>query len=121
MFDRIEKIKIFRKFLLSYLLILIIPLFTSLIIYQVSIHIIKDYASENSKNLLNQTKDMIDQKNDEIENFVYQMSLNPEINQLMYRKSNTDINIAYDIYKVQNSINPYWYTNKLFNNFYIYF
>lgn len=121
MFDRLEKVRIFRKFLLSYLLILIIPLLASLVIYQVSIHIIKDYASENSKNLLNQTKNMIDQKNNEIENFVYQMSLNPEINQLMHRKSNTDINIAYDIYKVQNSINPYWYTNKLFNKFYIYF
>lgn len=121
MFDRLEKINIFRKFLLSYLLILIIPLLASLIIYQVSIHKMKDYASENSKNLLNQTKDIIDQKNNEIENFVYQMSVNPEINQLMYRKSNTDMNIAYDIYKVQNSINPYWYTNKLFSDFYIYF
>lgn len=121
MFDRLEKIKIFRKFLLSYLLILIIPLLASFIVYQVNIHKIKDYASENSKNLLNQTKDIIDKKNDEIENFVYQMSLNPEINQLMNRKSNTDVNIAYDIYKVQNSINPYWYTNKLFSNFYIYF
>ena len=29
MFDRLEKIKIFRKFLLSYLLILIIPLLAS--------------------------------------------------------------------------------------------
>ncbi|WP_190284968.1 helix-turn-helix domain-containing protein [Bacillus sp. S3] len=121
MFDRLEKIKIFRKFLFSYLMILIIPLLASLVIYQVSVHKMKDYASENSKNLLNQTKDIINQKNDEIENFVYQMSLNPEINQLMYRTSNADINIAYDIYKVQNSINPYWNTNKLFNNFYIYF
>ncbi|WP_419955507.1 helix-turn-helix domain-containing protein [Neobacillus niacini] len=121
MFDRLEKIKIFRKFLLSYLMILIIPLVASLVIYQVSVHKLKDYASENSKNLLNQTKDIIDQKNDEIENFVYQMSLNPEINQLMYRTSNADINIAYDIYKVQNSINPYWNTNKLFTNFYIYY
>lgn len=102
-------------------MILIIPLLASLVIYQVSVYKIKDYASENSKNLLNQTKDIIDQKNDEIENFVYQMSLNPEINQLMLRKSNSDINIPYNIYKVQNSINPYWYTNKLFNNFYIYF
>ena len=71
--------------------------------------------------MLNQTKDIIDQKNDEIEKFVYQMSLNPEINQLMNRTSSTDMNIAYDIYKVQNSISPYWYTNKLFRNFYIYF
>lgn len=102
-------------------MILIIPLVASLVIYQVSVHKLKDYASENSKNLLNQTKDIIDQKNDEIENFVYQMSLNPEINQLMYRTSNADINIAYDIYKVQNSINPYWNTNKLFTNFYIYY
>ncbi|WP_045517137.1 helix-turn-helix domain-containing protein [Neobacillus niacini] len=121
MFERLEKITIFRKFLFSYLLILIIPLLASLIIYQVSIHKIKEYASENSKSLLNQTKDIIDQNNDEIERFVYQMSLNPEINQLMNRTLSTEMNIAYDIYKVQNSIKPYLYTNKLFRNFYIYF
>ncbi|NWQ40734.1 helix-turn-helix domain-containing protein [Bacillus sp. EB106-08-02-XG196] len=121
MFDRLEKITVFRKFLLSYLLILVIPLLASLIIYQVSIHKISENATENSKNLLNQTKEIIDQKNDEIEKFVYQMSLNPEINQLMNRTSSTDLNIAYDIYKVQNSISPYWLTNQLFRNFYIYF
>ncbi|MEH7011721.1 hypothetical protein V7087_13075 [Neobacillus niacini] len=97
MFDRLEKINIFRKFLLSYLLILIIPLLESLIIYQVNIHKIKDYASENSKNLLNQTRDIIDKKNDEIENFIYQMSLNLEINQLMYRKTRTDMKVAYEM------------------------
>lgn len=121
MFDRLKKIKIFRRFLISYLLILIIPLLTSFIGYQVSINKVKEYATEDSKNLLNQTRDNIDNKNDEIENFVYQMSLNPEINQLIYRKSDKELNIAYDLYKVQNSISPYWYTNKLFRNFYIYF
>ncbi|EKN65263.1 AraC family transcriptional regulator [Neobacillus bataviensis LMG 21833] len=121
MFDRLEKINIFRKFLLSYILILIIPLLASFIIYQISIYKIKENASATSQNLLNQTKDIIDQKNDEIEKFVYQMSLNPEINQLMYQKSTVDMNLAYDLYKVQKSIHPYGYTNKLFRNFYIYF
>ena len=63
---------------------------------------------------------MIDKRNEEMENFVYQMSQNQEINQLMYRNS-TDPNITYDIYKVRESIRPYWYTNPLFENFYIYF
>ncbi|GHH97826.1 AraC family transcriptional regulator [Neobacillus kokaensis] len=121
MFARLEKINIFRKFLLSYILILVIPLLASVIVYKVSIHKLKDYATENSKNLLNQTKDIIDQKNEEIEKFVFQMSLNPDINQLMYRKSKNDINFGYEAYKVRNSLQPYLYTNKLFSNFYIYF
>lgn len=63
---------------------------------------------------------MIDKRNEEIENFVYQMSMNQDINQLMYRKP-SDPEITYDIYRVLNSIRPYWYTNHFFKNFYIYF
>ena len=88
MLNNLEKIPIFRKLFLSYILILVIPLVTSDIVYQVSIHKIKENATENSKNLLNQTRDIIDRKNEELENFVYQISLNPDINELMYRKSN---------------------------------
>ncbi|MGE8079849.1 AraC family transcriptional regulator [Peribacillus loiseleuriae] len=121
MFNRFEKIDIFRKLLLSYILILVIPLTASFIIYQVSIHEIKENATENSKNLLNQTRDLIDRKNEELETFVYQLSLNPDINQLMYRKSNEDENIVYDTYKVRNSLKQYQHKNGFFQNFYIYF
>ena len=89
MFDYLEKIRIFRRFLFSYILILVIPLLASVIVYQVSIHKIKENATENSINLLNQTKDIISRKNKELETFVYQMSFNTEINQLMFRKSMT--------------------------------
>lgn len=121
MFDYFDKINVFRKFLFSYILILVIPLAASFIVYQVSIHEIKENATENSKKLLNQTKDIIDQKNEELETFVYELSLNPDIKQLMYRKSNTDKNIPYDIYKIRNSIKQYQHANTLFQNFYIYF
>ena len=98
-----------------------IPLLASVIVYQVSIHKIKENATENSINLLNQTKDIISRKNKELETFVYQMSFNTDINQLMFRKSIDDVNVVYDMYKVRESIKPYGYSNTLFSDFYIYF
>ncbi len=121
MFHYFEKVRIYRTILLSYVLILVIPLISSFIIYQISIHKIKENATENSKNLLNQTKDTIDRKNEELENFVYQLSINQDINQLIYRKGKTTSNYVYDIYKIKNSMKPYGYTNTLFQDFYIYF
>ena len=121
MFGYFEKITIFRKLFLSYILILVIPLVTSYIVYQVSIFEINENATEKSKNLLDQTRDIIDRKNEELETFVYQLSLNPEINELMYRKSNQDKNTVYDTYKVRNSMKNYQYMNTIYQDFYIYF
>ncbi|WP_318614775.1 helix-turn-helix domain-containing protein [Sporosarcina sp. YIM B06819] len=121
MFNSFEKVTIFRKLFLSYILILVIPLVTSFIVYQVSIFEINENATQKSKNLLNQTRDIIDRKNEELETFVYQLSLNPEINELMNRKSNQDKNTVYDTYKVLNSIKNYQYTNTIYQDFYIYF
>ncbi|WP_422657720.1 helix-turn-helix domain-containing protein [Paenibacillus sp. EC2-1] len=120
MFKYFEKIQIFRKFLLSYLLILVIPLISNLIVYQISVYRITDQATKYSQSLMTETSRMIDKRNEEVENFVYQMSKNQDINQLMYRKP-SDPEITYDIYKVLNSIRPYWYTNHFFEDFYIYF
>ncbi|MBS4179370.1 helix-turn-helix domain-containing protein [Lederbergia citrea] len=121
MFNYFDKIHVFRKFLLSYILILIIPLLASFLIYQISVLKFKERAMDTSKSLLNQTINVIDQKNDDVEKFVYQMSLNPDVKQLMYRNSNTDKNVSYDIYKVRDSLSPYLYTSTFFRNFYIYF
>lgn len=121
MFSYLENIRIYRGILISYILILIIPLISSFFIYQVSIHKIKESATENSEKLLNQKRDLIDRKIEELESVVYQLTLNPEINQLIYQRKDTNSKNTYDIYKIINSIKPYTYTNTLFQNFYIYF
>lgn len=82
---------------MSYLLILVIPLLTNFIVYQISIYKITDQATKYSESLMKETSRMIDKRNEEIENFVYQMSMNQDINQLMYRKP-SDPEITYDIY-----------------------
>lgn len=120
MFNYVEKINVFRKFLLSYILILVIPLLSNYIVYQVSINKLMNQATESSKKVLNETRSIIDRKNEEIESFIYQMAKNPDVNQLMLREL-ADSNITYETYKVLNSIRPYWYTNTLFKNFYIYY
>lgn len=120
MFSGSKKIHIFRRFLLSYVLILVIPLIASFIVYQMSVQKMKENATEDSKKLLDQTVTIIDGKNEELEKLVYQISLNPAINQLMHRKSD-DKNVGYDLYEVRENLIPYWYTNNIASHFYIYF
>ncbi|MDQ0343163.1 helix-turn-helix domain-containing protein [Lederbergia wuyishanensis] len=121
MLNYFEKIRIFRKFLFSYLLILIIPLLASFLIYQINILKLKEKAIETSENLLYETINTIDQKNDDLGRLAYQLSLDLNVQTLMFQKSKDDANLVYDIYKVRNSISPYWFTNNSFRNFYIYF
>lgn len=120
-FNNFENIRIFRRILITYILILVIPLISGQVIYQVSIHKMEENATEKSEILLNQTKNMIDRKSEELESIIYQISLNSEINQLIYKNKDIHSNSTYDIYKIINSIKPYGYTNTLLQKFYIYF
>ncbi|WP_154665763.1 helix-turn-helix domain-containing protein [Paenibacillus pinihumi] len=119
MFGYFANVQMFRKFLLSYILILVMPLIAGFIVYQASIHRIMDYASENGRELLNQAISLVDKKLDDIESFTYQLSLHPEVHGLMLLSSRSDKDFAYNLYKVKNSIYPYWST--YFRNFYLYF
>ncbi|MGP6146487.1 helix-turn-helix domain-containing protein [Jeotgalibaca sp. A122] len=121
MFRKPENPSIIKRFLPSYLLVLAIPLLASFFIYQININQLKKNANENSMILLNQTRDMFEQKNAEIESFVQQLFYNPEIQQLSKRLPTDQTQIPTDINRVVDRIAPYWYANQLFSNFYIYF
>ncbi|MDQ8734788.1 AraC family transcriptional regulator [Paenibacillus sp. LHD-38] len=121
MLNYLQKMHIFRRFLLSYILILVIPLIASFIVYQVSLNKIVDHATTSSTKLLKEMISAIDQKNIEIEQFIYQLHFNQDIRQLMHRKSASDTLVAYDIYKVRESLEQLVHTNTLLSRFYIYF
>lgn len=75
----IKSTNVFRKYLISYTLILLIPLITGSISYQVSIRIIKSSSVEASLLLLNQSKDILDRRMQEIEGFTRQLAMNQDL------------------------------------------
>ncbi|KRG15441.1 AraC family transcriptional regulator [Lederbergia galactosidilytica] len=120
MFSDREKVHVFRRFLFSYMLILALPLLSSYFIYHVSIKKIEQQASETSNKMLAEARNLIDQKSEQVESFVYQLTKNNDVQQLM-DKDPAERDRTYETYKVVKSIEPYGLTNPVFKNAYIYF
>jgi hypothetical protein len=79
---KFEFTRIYKKFLLSYILILFIPLLSGYISYKVSINIATSNSIESSLMLLNQSKDVLDGRLNEVSEFTKQLAIkwiDPEV------------------------------------------
>lgn len=111
---------IFRSFLISYVLILIIPMLTGFISYYVSAGIIKESSLEASAMLLNQSKDVLDRRMEEVENITRQLSLDQELNYVLNEQVDTDNYNVYALWKSWRNTAAYSLTNTFLEDFYIY-
>ncbi|MDD9266108.1 helix-turn-helix domain-containing protein [Paenibacillus sp. GCM10023248] len=111
---------IFRSFLISYVLILIIPMLTGFISYYVSAGIIKSSSLEASTMLLNQSKDVLDRRMEEVENITRQLSLDQELNYVLNEQVDTDSYNVYALWKSWRNTAAYSLTNTFLEDFYIY-
>lgn len=68
-------IKIFVKFLLSYMLILVIPLSLASLAYREAVNTIEKNVIRYNLSVLEQSRDIIEQRLNEIENLVLQFGL----------------------------------------------
>ncbi|WP_018932191.1 helix-turn-helix domain-containing protein [Gracilibacillus lacisalsi] len=117
--ERLASSKIFRRFLISYLIILIIPMVTGFISYQVSIDTAEKYSIINSKQVLKQSKKILEQNLDEVDRFVLQLSLDRDLNSILNKNASEKNNIVSLLRQLDNKISPYATTNEFVENFYI--
>ncbi|MGP4040077.1 helix-turn-helix domain-containing protein [Gracilibacillus sp. D59] len=117
---RIESSKIFRRFLISYLVILIIPLVAGFISYQVSLDTAEKYSIINSRQVLNQSKKILEQNLDEIDRFVQQLSLDRDLNVVLNKNASEKYRIVSTLRQLDEKISPYATTNEFLENYYIY-
>ncbi|GAE95315.1 transcriptional regulator [Gracilibacillus boraciitolerans JCM 21714] len=118
--ERLESSKIFRRFLISYLVILIIPMVAGFISYQVSINTAEKYATINSRQVLNQSKKILEQSLDEIDRFVLQLSLDRDLNILLKKKLLKKKRIVTTLMQLDNKLSSYATTNEFLGDLYIY-
>lgn len=118
---RIESSKIFRRFLISYLVILIIPMMAGFISYQVSLDTAEKYSIINSRQVLTQSKKILDQSLDEIDRFVLQFSQDRDLNIILNKNASDKNKIVSILRQLVDKISPYATTNEFLENFYIYF
>ncbi len=112
---------VFRRFLSSYLFILFIPLVSGIILSHVAFEIIQEYAQESNLSVLEQSKDILDQRMRELDQMAVQLSANPYVNQLSQIKGPVEGEDTYLIWDARKNLYPFIITNKFINTFYIYF
>ncbi|ANS77126.1 AraC family transcriptional regulator [Paenibacillus yonginensis] len=112
---------LFRRFLISYLIILIIPSFAGYLSYRTSISLTESMSIENSVTELNKSKEMLERRMAEVEGFTRQLALNQDLNALLNEKPavSGEMNV-FGIWQLLKQVTPFSQTNDFLQNYYIY-
>ncbi|WP_116189062.1 helix-turn-helix domain-containing protein [Paenibacillus taihuensis] len=114
--------RIFRNFLISYIVILIIPSLAGYMSYRTSIAVTQSISIENSVTQLQKSQQMLERRMAEVEGFTRQLALNQDLYVLMNEKqrSGGDEGNVYGIWKIMKEVMVFSQTNDFLKNYYIY-
>ena len=99
--------KILKRFLFSYSIIIILPLFVGIASYNDSVKIISEDTKNNSISLLSQSMKVLDRTFSEIDLTTYQIANNPQMIKFCYSDSFDDSSIYFDMWKTLSFVKPY--------------
>lgn len=111
---------VFRRFLISYLVVLLIPQIAGYASYRASIEVAKSSSIENSLSSLNLGKEIIERHLVEVEAFTKQLAINQDLYRLIADPKPLDSNNVYGLGRMQRSLSMYSSTNDYLSNFFIY-
>ncbi|OMD64743.1 AraC family transcriptional regulator [Paenibacillus odorifer] len=109
---------IFRKFLISYVVILVIPSIGGYMSYLTSISVTQSISIENGVTQLQKSQEILERRMAEVEGFTRQLAVNQELNVLM-NESENETNV-YGIWKTMRNVLTFGQTNDFLQNYYIY-
>ncbi|TDQ36784.1 AraC family transcriptional regulator [Aureibacillus halotolerans] len=109
----------FKRMLVSYVCILLIPLFTGLISYYVSVSVAKSNAVDSSLAALNQSRTSIENRMLEVESFIRELSLQPNVNRLLAGGPSLEDQVM-DVRSVTEQLSVYASTNQLLDYLQLY-
>ena len=109
---------IFRRFLISYIAILIIPSIGGYMSYRTSITVTQSLSIENSVTQLQKSQDILERRMAEVEGFTRQLAINKQLNVLMNERD--DATNVYGIWSTMQNVLTSGQTNDFLQNYYIY-
>ncbi len=116
------KFNILIRFFLSYLLILSFPVMAGIFVYSKTINTFENETLSNNLSLVEQTRDLLDRRLQEVDAMSSQLMLNSYIKQFMYFKGPVqEIDNAYTMWDVWTNLPEFKVTNSFIYNYYIYF
>ena len=117
---RVKVSKTFRNFLISYVIILSIPLITAFISYHTSIKIAESKSIESSLLVLNQSKTHLEQRLSEVEKFTRQLARNSYISLIMSEQKPENGGSAYQYVQISKELLNNIQANEFLEDAYIY-
>ncbi|MBO9610583.1 MAG: cache domain-containing protein, partial [Paenibacillaceae bacterium] len=118
---RIKKSNFVSKFLLPYLLVLVIPIAIGTTIYQKTISVIETETARSNMTLLNQSKEIIDRRLDELDRIVQQIMLDPNLITYQYIEHPFDGSNTARTIEMKKSLVNYNLFNTFISNYYVLF
>ncbi|OKP89182.1 helix-turn-helix domain-containing protein [Paenibacillus sp. P32E] len=110
--------KVFRRFLISYIIILIIPGIGGYMSYRTSISVTESISIENSVIQLQKSQEILERRMAEVEGLTRQLAVNPELNVLLNeRGEGTNV---YGIWRTMRNVLTFGQTNDFLQDYYIY-
>ncbi|WP_019635814.1 helix-turn-helix domain-containing protein [Paenibacillus fonticola] len=111
---------IFRKFLISYLFILILPSIAGYVSYRTSITVTESMSIDNSVTELRKSQEILERRMAEVEGFTRQLALNQDLSVLMSEEAANGSMNVYGMWDVMKQVMPFSQTNDFLQNYYIY-
>lgn len=113
---------VYRSFLISYLLISLLPFIISLISYNETLRIAETDATQSTIASLEKCRDIIDRRIEEVDRLVTRVSLGAkESNISLERSPYEDTTNIIKILDFQKNLRPLLYTNNFVNDIYVFF
>ena len=116
-----SKHRVFASFLLSHILILLIPLLVGSLALSEAERVVRTYATETNLSILEQTKDILDARTAEIKKMATLLALSPRVRSLADAKSPISNATYYAIWEMRRDLQPYQLTETFVTSFFIYF
>lgn len=111
---------IFRRFLISYIVILIIPNVAGYTSYRAAIGVAETSSIETSLMVLKQSKVILERRMDEVKAFTTQIAMNKDLARLLSENVNEENYPVDDLRKIWQDVYAYGLTNDFLQDFYIY-
>lgn len=108
------------RFLASYLVILLIPVFIGTLVYKEAIKIVESDVEASNLSMLNQCRDIIDQQFTSIDIMKNQIGLSPQLNLSLKNSDIKQLDFYYEMRKLMDQLRPYSLSVNIVDNFFIY-
>jgi len=116
-----RKNKLFYNFLISYIVILIIPLLLGSFAYVNVQNLVKEDSINFNLSILEQTRDIMDNRLEELSKMCNQLALNTKFRRILSLSNPILHTEYYNFYEFINDLKPYTITDNFIGSFLIYF